>query len=75
MDEAFKVPEFPLNPTKQEEAPTEPEIPYKVPKWLSLAKEQFSFEGKFSNFIVKNNSKTKLNSIKSSEEWRYRRRS
>lgn len=59
MEEGFKVPEFPLKPSTEEETPetpastAKPEIPYKTPKWSGLLPPQtYSFEVLKNGVIV-----------------------
>lgn len=53
MDESFKVPEFLPKAQKAEENPSEPEIPYKIPKWSgSTPAENYSFEVLKNGVIV-----------------------
>lgn len=45
MEEEFKVPDILAKPQKPEERPTEPDLPYKVPKWSGdLPEHNYSFE-------------------------------
>lgn len=45
MEEGFKVPVFPTKSPKVEEPTSEPEIPYKIPKWNgSKPESEYKFE-------------------------------
>lgn len=53
MNESFKVPEFLPKVQQIEEKSTEPEIPYKIPKWNGIiASENYSFEVLKNGVIV-----------------------